>query len=82
MNTDFAMRRSIFLNTNITNITNLPCGLIFYSPTDGTDEHRFYHADVYIFGTRMDTDGHGFYHADVFIEHEICRRPTDQREVI
>ena len=36
----------------------------FYSPTDCTDGHGFYHADEYIF------------------EHEICRRPTDQREVI
>ena len=28
-------------------------------------------------------DEHGFCHADgVFFEHEICRRPTDQREVI
>ena len=35
-----------------------------------------------LFGTRMKADEHGFYRADGGFEHEICRRPTDQREVI
>ena len=30
----------------------------------------------------MKADEHGFYRADGGFEHEICRRPTDQREVI
>ena len=37
----FAMRMGMFLNTNRSNITNLPCGWVFYSPTDCTDEHRY-----------------------------------------
>ena len=39
--------------------------MCFYSPTDCTDEHGFYHAEEYVFGTRMDTD-RLIYHADVY----------------
>ena len=28
-----------------------PCGGFLYSPTDGTDGHRFYHADVFSLNT-------------------------------
>ena len=55
---------SLFFLYTILALTDIFCTrILFYSPTDRTDEH-------------------GFYHADVFFEHEICRRPTDQREVI
>ena len=47
------------LNTNRSNITNLPCGWVFYSPTDGTDEHRFtMRMSIFLAHgwTRIDTD--------------------------
>ena len=41
MDTDFYHADEFSLNTNRSNITNLPCGCVFYSPTDSTDGHRF-----------------------------------------
>ena len=45
---------------------------MFYSPTDRAEEHRC-HTDCIYQKTRDSA---------LFLEHEICSRPTDRREVM